>query len=179
MVPAHRTVPRKSCSIIIVEVGAKHLRSIKSIHATSPDATSATMRSHIIGIIKRSESHNTHIASESSTHKTLRISVFGAICKVGISKHTTVHTLLQTKVKHRLLITVVNASNLCKVAFLVVSLNLVNNVCWQILHGSLGIAHHKLLAIYLNLLNFLAINRYLAIVIYLGTRQTLHKFLNC
>ena len=178
MVPAHRSVPRQCRSVVVVEVGAKHLRRVQSVLAASPRTASAAVRSHIVGVVERSEAHDTYFVLEGSTHKTLRVAVLGAVCKVGIGKHTTVHTLLQTEVEHRLFVAVVNARNLCKVALLVVSLNLVDNACRQILHGSLGVAHHKLLAVHLNLLNLLAVDRNLAVVVNLCAGQTLHQLLN-
>ncbi len=48
----------------------------------------------------------------------------------------------------------------------------------EVLHGRLGVAGHKLLAVHEDLLHLLAVDGYLAVVAHLRAGQTLHQFLD-
>ena len=99
-----------------------------------------------------------------------------AVREVGIGEDTLVHAALNAEVEHGLLVAVVDAGDLGKVALLVIRLHLIDDAGGKVLHRRLGIADHKLLTVHLYLLHLLTVDGYLAVVANLRTGQTLHQF---
>ena len=99
-----------------------------------------------------------------------------AVCKVGVGEQSLVHAGFQSEVEHGLLVAVIDTRNASEVALLVISLDTVDDVGGKVLHCCLGVAHHEFLSVHFYLLNFLAVDGYLAVVAHLCARQTLHKF---
>ena len=99
-----------------------------------------------------------------------------AVGEVGIGEDTLVHATLNAEVEHGLLVAVIDACDLGKVALLVIRLHLVDDAGGKVLHSRLGVADHKLLTVHLYLLHLLTVDGYLTVVAYLRTGQALHQF---
>ena len=113
-------------------------------------------------------------AADISLH---RIAVLRAIAPIEIHNPALLHTLLDTKVEHRLLLAIVDARHTAIIALLVVSLDLLDHLGRNILHRHLSVIIKELLAIDKNLLDRLAIDLDRAVIAHLDPRQLLHQLL--
>ena len=80
MIPSYTSVKLEILSVVEIEVGTEHLGRVESV-ASAPEisATSASRKSHIVGIVGISEKHRAHTTAEHGTHKPLRETV---LCSV-------------------------------------------------------------------------------------------------
>ena len=177
MVPAYATVEGQLTSLLVVHVQTDHLRSGQSLTAHTETATTAA-KAHIIDVVGTSHHHQCHILLHQTVKRTGRITATRTDTHIIVGHETSVHTWLDTKVEHGLLLTIVDTADTSQVTLLVVSLDTVNDVRRQILHGSLRIARHELLTINENLLHLLTIDLDTSVIVDLSTRQALHQFLN-
>ena len=170
MIPTDTTIQFQTVLLLIIQVDTSHLRSCQSLTTTTPTTTSIGGEAHIIDIIGTSHQKDFQIVFHPSSHSTTAITVVGTGCQVGVQHKTFVHAWLDAKIKHRLLFTIINTADTCQVALLVVGSHTFYDRGGQVLHSSLRIAYHEFLTIYLNLLDFLSIDGYLAIIVNLCTR---------
>ena len=176
MIPPYATIELDDILLLVVEICSQHLARVESVVAPA-EASSTSSKSSVADIIGRGEAHDACLRVEARTHKTRGISVLGAYAYVGIGEETLVHALLQSKVEHCLLVSVVDAGHPCQVALLVVGLYFLNDGCRKVLHGGLGVTRHKLLAVDKDFLHLLAVDGNLSVVVDLRSRQPLHQFL--
>ena len=176
MVPTDATIQGNQVCLLIVQVQTRHLSSCQTLTATTETATAAT-KAHIIHVVGTGHEECLEVILHQTTEDTAAITILGTCSQVGIEHDTFIHTCLDTKVEHGFLLTIVNTTDASQVALLVISSYALDNVCWQVLHGSFRIARHKLLTINLNLLYLFTVDGNLTVVINLSTRQTLYQFL--
>ena len=98
--------------------------------------------------------------------------------QIGIQHDTLVHTRLDTKVEHSLFFAIINTAYTSQVTLLVVGSYTLYYIGRQVLHSGLGITNHELFTIHHNLLHLFTIDRNLAVIVNLGTWQSLYQFLN-
>ena len=178
MVPAERGIELELVFQLIVVVGAYHLAGIQTVGTAPESSARTTAESTVTGIIGIGKEHKSVVVGEIATHTTHIIAVLVTHTQVDIGNHTLIHPLLHTEVEHGLFLTVINTSHLGEIALLVVCLDLINDAGRQVLQSSLGIARHKLLAVYQDFLHFLTVDLDGTVIADLCTRQTLHEFLN-
>ena len=174
MVPAHAPVYFQRVFLFVVQVKAHHFVGVQSVSSSSK--ASPSPKSHVVGIVGIAEGHDAQTVFKISRHEAFGISVFGSHGQVDVANHSFVHAAFQTKVKHRLLIAIINACHACQVALLIVRPYLFYRIGGQVLHGRFGVANHELFAVHLNLFHLLAIDGNLPIVVYLCARNAPHQF---
>ena len=84
-------------------------------------------------IILRAKYIALHRVREAVDHHSAGIEFFCTIACIEVSEPSLLKAFLDSKVKHSLLLTVVNTGDTAEVRLLVVSLHLVHNLCWQVL----------------------------------------------
>ena len=179
MIPAYATVNGQLVFLLVVEVQTCHLRRVQTLATTTETtATTATGEAHVVGVVGIGHEEHLEVVLHHATEDTASITVFGTGCQVGINHDTLVHTGLNTKIEDGFLFTVLNTGNTSHIALLVVCLDVIDDVCGQILHGCLGIACHELLTVNKDFLHLLTINLNRTIVAHLGTGETTHQLFN-
>ena len=164
---------------LIVVVHTEHLGSIQSVVAASSATPSACAgESVVVYIVGIAEEHEAVVAVEVGTHQFLAISAVRTYGEVDVGEDTLVHTFLEAEIKHRILLTVVDTGNACQVTLLLVGFHLFHDRRGEILHGYLGVAGHKLLAVHQNLLHLLAVVGNLAVLVDGHAGQALDQFLD-
>ena len=176
VVPTDATVQFQLVFLLVVQVDARHLGGGQSLATAAPTA-SAHAEAHIVDIVGAGHEEYLCVVLHPSTEDAAAVTVLGTLCQVGIEHQTLVHALLDAEVEYGLFLTVINTADASQIALLVVSPHAFYNRCRQVLHGRLRIARHELLAIDHNLLDLLAVDGNLAVIVHLGTRQTLDQFL--
>ena len=176
VVPSDTTVDFDNVFLLIVDIGATHLRGVESVAVSAESATSA--KSHVVDIVGVAHDEYTGFLVKQSGEEPLGIPVFGTHAKVDVGYGTFAHARLGTEVEHRLLITVVDTGDACQVTLLVVGLHLVDDARRDILHGRFGISGHKLLAVEHDLFHLFAVDGDLAVVAHLSAGQSLDEFLD-
>ena len=163
---------------LVVIVEPQHLGGVQPLTA-GPEATSAATReTHIVHVVGTAKHHEPVFVVKVCAHASLGIAAVVAQTQVYIGKGAAVHALLQSEVEHGGLFAVVDAGDARQVALFVIGLDFLHDRGGQILHGYLGVASHKLLAVYQYLLDLLAVMGYLAVFVDLHARQLLHQFLD-
>ena len=104
--------------------------------------------------------------------------MLGAATQVEVGHVAAVHTFLNREVEHGFLLAILDTSDTRLIALLIVELHVLDDAHGDILECRLDIAQHKLLTIQQNLLNLLTVDGDVAILIYLGTRNTLDELLD-
>ena len=177
MVPTDTTINSDNVLLLIVQVQTNHLSSGKSLTATTETAT-ATTEAHIVDVVGTGHQEGFEVIFHHTTEDTAAITVLSTGCQVCIDHDTFVHTCLDAEVENRFLFTIINTADTRQITLLVVGTYTLDDRGGQILHGSLCITGHELLAIHHNLLNLFTIDGYLTVVINLGSWKALHQFLN-
>ena len=178
MVPAHTTVELQQVGLLIVQVRTCHLRGVEPLTTTAEaSATTASGEAHIVGVVGIRHQEYLQVVFHHAPEYTACITVFSTGCDIGIHHHTFVHTGLDTEVEHRLLLTIVDTADARQIALLIIGFDTIDNVCGQILDGSLRVASHEFLTVDEDFLDFLTVDLDRAIVADLCTRQTLDEFL--
>ena len=180
MVPVDAGLGNQQVGLLVVVVEHARLHGVQSAaaHATSAaEATSAaTSEAHVVGVVSIGHSHQAMVTPHLHAEESASIALFSTGGQVDVSHRTAVHAGTQTEVDDRLLVTVVDTSNTSQVTLLVVSPDALHNVGGQILQGGLSVA--ELLTVDAHLGDRLTINLDITVIVDLGTRQSLHQFLN-
>ena len=104
--------------------------------------------------------------------------MLGTACKIEIGHITAVHTFLDGKVEHRLLVAVLDTRYTGLVTLLVVELHILNDGDRQVLQRRFRVAKHKFLSVDEDLLHLFAIDGDITILIDLSARHTFDEFLD-
>ena len=175
MVPPDATIQLQAVFLLVVQVDARHLSGCQTLAASTPTTTTTGRETHIVDIVGTGHQEDFQIVLHPASEDATAIAFLCACRQIGIKHETFVHTTLDTKIEHRLLLTIIDTADTCQVTLLVVGLHPLNDRGRQVLHSRLGIARHELLAIDHDFLYLLTIDSNLTIVIDLSTRQTLHQ----
>ena len=160
--------------LFIVEVETEHLRRLQSApSAAEPSASPA--EAAVVGVVGAAESHQPQLVGKPHCHEPCGIAVFSSVREVGVRQQSFVHALLYSEVEHGLFLAVVDARHPGEVALLVVRFHLLYYRGRQVFQSGLGVSHHKLLAVYENLLYLLAVDCYVSVVVNLGSRQSFYQ----
>ena len=170
MVPAQREVGLQLLAVVVVQVQASHLVGVQS--ATVPPAGVLVLVVHV------AHHHQAHLVGEAAGHAARGVAVLGTAGQVEVGHVAAVHTFLNSKVEHGLLIAVLNAGDAGLVALLVVELHVLDDVHGQVLQRRLDVAEHELLAVEQNLLHLLAVHGDVAVLVDLGARHALDQLLD-
>ena len=170
MIPAHTQVHLQLFVIIIVQVATQHLVGVQA--STVPPTSILLL---VVGIAHQ---HNTCLVREAAARSSHGVAVFRTSCNVKIGHITSVHTLLDGEVQHRLLFAVLNARDTALVTLLVVVFHRLNDAHRNILQGGLNIAQHKFLTVHENFLHDLTVDGDIAVFVYIRSWQALDKFLD-
>ena len=119
------------------------------------------------------------MVNETVDGESLRPAVFRTITQVDVTEPTVVHTFLHSQVKHGFFFTIVNICYTCEITLALVSLDFINHVGWDVLHGHVGVIEEELLTIHKNLGNLFTVDGYTTIFIYLYTWEFLYESLQC
>ena len=177
MIPAEVTVELELILQFVIIVGTYHLAGIQAIGTSESSTGTTSSETTVAGIIGIGKEHESAVIREITAHTTHVIAALVAHTQVDIGNQTLVHTLLDTEVEHGLFLTIINTGYLREITLLIVCLDFLDDAGRQVLQRSFGIAGHKLLAVYQNLLYFLTINFDGTVIAHLCTRQTLYEFL--
>ena len=158
------------------EVGANLFAALQTFAAPSP-ATTTAAESHVRHVVGIADDRRLEVILESVHVQALCIAMLCACTQVHVAKPAVLHALFHRQVQHRLLLAVVDACHARAVALPFVGLQLVNHVRGDVLHCHLLVVQEKLLAVYENLANFLAVDLDGAILVHLRARQLLHQSL--
>ena len=178
MVPSDATIQLQPIFLLIVHVHTHHLGSNQALTTGTPTTTATRRETHVVHIVGITHQEHLQVIFHPSKHDTSEITVVCTSSQIGVQQDTLVHTGFDTEVEHGFLFSIVHTADTSHVALLVVSLHAIHDTGGQILHGSLRITHHEFLTIHHNLLYFLTVNGYLAVVIHLGTWQSFYQFLH-
>ena len=177
MVPTDAAVQCQFTSLLVVHVHTDHLRSSQSL-TTHAETAATAAKAHVVNVVCTGHHHHSHILLHQAIERTTRISATCTDTNIIVSHEASVHTWLNTEVKHSLLFAVLNTTDTGQITLLVVGLDTVDNVRRQVLHGRLRITSHKLLTINEDFLHFLTIDLDTTVVADLSTRKSLNQFLD-
>ena len=174
VVPSHASVKAQLVFLFVVEVETEHLRRLQSApSAAEPSASPA--EAAVVGVVGAAESHQPQLVGKPHSHEPCGIAVFSSVREVGVRQQSFVHAFLYSEVEHGLFLAVVDARHPGEVALLVVRFHLLYYRGRQVFQSGLGVSHHKLLAVYENLLYLLAVDCYVSVVVNLGSRQSFYQ----
>ena len=170
VIPTNAGVDLQLFAVVVVQVATHHLPCIQS--AAVPPA------GILLLVIQVAHQHKAALIRKAATHSARRITVMCTTGEVEVGHVAAIHTLLNGKVEHRLLITIVDTGDTRLVALLVVELHILDDGDGQILQRRLRIAEHELLAVDEDFLYLLTVDGDVAILVHLGTGHTLNQLFN-
>ena len=180
MVHIHAGLGNNQLRLLIVDVNHTGLGSIQATaaHAHATAETTATTAAHslVVGVVGVEHTHHTVVVAHIHTEQTARIALLSTVAQIGIYHRTAVHTGTDTEVEHGLLVTIVDTRDTGQVALLIIGADLLDDAGGEVLQSRIGIT--EVLTIDLDLRHLLTVDGDITVLVDLGTRHTLHQFLN-
>ena len=180
MVPVHTGLCNEFVYLFVVVVQHARLAGVQAsaahAHASAEASAATATHAHVIGVVGIGHTHQTMVAFHQHSEQAGGVAVLCTDTQVDIGHRTTIHAGTKSEVEHHLLVSVVDIGDTGQIALLIVSSDSFYDVGRQVLQGCLHIA--KVFLVDLNLLHLLTVDGDVTIFINIGTRQTLHQFLN-
>ena len=170
MVPAHAGVNLQLLAVVVVQVRTQHLTGVQT--TTVPPAGILFL------VVEVAHQHKAHIIGKAATHAARGVAMLSTASNIEVGHIAAIHTFLNGEVEHGLLVAVLDTRDAGLVALLVVELHILDDAHRQVLQRRLHIAQHKLLTVDQNLLNGLAVDGDITVLIDFGTRHTLDELLD-
>ena len=108
-----------------------------------------------------------------------RIAVFCTCSGIQVTNPSLVHTFLYLNIKNGFFFTVINTGNTGVVRLSVVSIDLVNHICRQVLQTGLHITTEEFLTVHQEFLDFLTVQLHITVIVHFCTWNLLYQFFQC
>ena len=161
------------------EVHTGHLAADDAATATAAATSASAPAAHraVVDIVGGADDGEVVVVHEAVDGEFGRIAVFRTVCAVGVDEPAFFHALLHREVEHRLFVAVIDAGDAAVVRLAFVGFDLLHHLRRQILHGHLGVVGEELLAVHHDLLDGLAVDGDVAVVVHFGARELLDEIL--
>lgn len=179
IIPTRKDVRLRLILRLVIVINDCRLTNVRAINATPRSSTEATARSAITNVINVNGSRRPIIVVRVATRTARVMTTLITRARISVKGRALIRALLRARIRRNLLLTIVGANCLERVALLVMHLSFISSTNERIFRNDLNVTHRGLLTVRRGLLRFLAVGLSNAVITGLDAQRTLRRLLGC